>query len=254
MSLARYLSKLAAFLGSDGKVPPAGLSTGAPTWDASGNVTLGGNLVAGSNSANKLSVNGNSTGQPAYLTATGTDTNVGIDVNTKGTGAVRLNTNGQTVVQADGAGLVTLPFGQLKFPATQNPSSDANTLDDYEEGFFTFTDQSGAGLSLTTNGAGYRNQYIKIGSLIFVSGSVTFPTTANTNQAAISLPFVPYANGFYSGGGFVTFSERTPTKCYQITIENGAAKFYIMDGTSNTTNADWSGKRVDFQLIYRANS
>lgn len=157
-----------------------------------------------------------------------------------------------TVAKLSGSGVPS--FDGIKFPASQVSSSDANTLDDYEEGFFTFTDQSGAGLSLTTNGFGYRNQYIKIGSLIFVSGSVTFPTTSNTNQAAISLPFTPYANGFYSGGGFVTFSDRTPTKGYQITIENGTPKFYIMDGITNTTNANWSGQRVDFQLIYRANA
>jgi hypothetical protein len=35
------------------------------------------------------------------------------------------------------AGVLDLPIGQIKFPATQNASADANTLDDYEEGTWT---------------------------------------------------------------------------------------------------------------------
>lgn len=61
MSLSRYLSKLAALVGSDGKVPTAGLadgsvttaklSTGAPAWDSSGNATIGNSLIVGPASA-----------------------------------------------------------------------------------------------------------------------------------------------------------------------------------------------------------
>lgn len=41
----------------------------------------------------------------------------------------------QVTINADG--LVTLVEGQIKFPSTANPSSDANVLDDYEEGIWT---------------------------------------------------------------------------------------------------------------------
>lgn len=44
MSLARNLSKLAALLNGNGQVTVAGLSTGAPTWDANGNVSVGATL------------------------------------------------------------------------------------------------------------------------------------------------------------------------------------------------------------------
>jgi len=36
-------------------------------------------------------------------------------------------------------GTMNLAGGQIKFPATQNSSADANTLDDYEEGTWTPT-------------------------------------------------------------------------------------------------------------------
>jgi hypothetical protein len=42
MSIARNLSRLAALLNGNGQVTVAGLSTGAPAWDASGNMALNG--------------------------------------------------------------------------------------------------------------------------------------------------------------------------------------------------------------------
>lgn len=91
------------------------------------------------------------------------------------------------------ADVVELPIGQLKFPATQNPSSDVNTLDDYEEGEWTPTDASGAGLSLTNSGS----TYTKIGRLVFITGYVIYPTTSDTLAAKIgSLPFTCKASRF----------------------------------------------------------
>lgn len=75
--------------------------------------------------------------------------------------------------------------GQIKFPATQNPSADANTLDDYEEGTWTPTDTSGAGLSFTVNIA----KYIKIGSNVNFWINLQYPATASGANTSISLPF-----------------------------------------------------------------
>src|ERR1035437_6156036 len=61
--------------------------------------------------------------------------------------------------------------GQIKFPATQNPSSDVNTLDDYEEG--TWTPIIGGGTS--ESGQSYDNhtgRYVKIGNLVQAFGYV----------------------------------------------------------------------------------
>ena len=44
----------------------------------------------------------------------------------------------------------TLSVNGITFPATQIPSADGNTLDDYEEGTWTPTISSGTG-SITTN-------------------------------------------------------------------------------------------------------
>lgn len=57
--------------------------------------------------------------------------------------------------------------GQIKFPSTQNPSSNVNTLDDYSEGTWTPVIGGAGG----TSGQTYANQvghYIKIGKLVTV--------------------------------------------------------------------------------------
>lgn len=55
--------------------------------------------------------------------------------------------------------------GQIKFPASQNVSANANTLDDYEEGTFTPTlVSSGGGTPTYTSQTG---RYTKIGNKVF---------------------------------------------------------------------------------------
>lgn len=57
-----------------------------------------------------------------------------------------------------------LPAAGIKFPTTQSASSNANTLDDYEEGTFTPTISATSGGSFTGGtAAGY---YTKIGNLV----------------------------------------------------------------------------------------
>ncbi|MDD5170311.1 MAG: hypothetical protein PHN75_15950, partial [Syntrophales bacterium] len=43
-------------------------------------------------------------------------------------------------------------YGNVKFPATQVPSADANTLDDYEEGAWTRPTSSESGMSHSVSG------------------------------------------------------------------------------------------------------
>lgn len=88
---------------------------------------------------------------------------------------------------------LTLSDGQLVFPATQVPSADPNTLDDYEEGVWT------PSLSFVTPGNlavtySIRNGfYTKIGRMVFVSYQITTSaftfTTASGNLIVTGLPF-----------------------------------------------------------------
>jgi hypothetical protein len=83
----------------------------------------------------------------------------------------------------------------ITFPATASASSNANTLDDYEEGTWTPADGSGAGLSITVTDA----SYVKIGRLVFINAYFTYPVTANTTSAQLSgLPFTSQSGNNYS--------------------------------------------------------
>jgi hypothetical protein len=89
----------------------------------SGAITAAG---TGATLAATVSMNANTTGQPAYFSAGGTDTNVGIDLNTKGTGSLRLNVNSAVAVTVANGGLVGIgmtPSNVLDITQNQNGNS-----------------------------------------------------------------------------------------------------------------------------------
>jgi hypothetical protein len=79
----------------------------------------------------------------------------------------------------------------ITFPAAQSASSDANTLDDYEEG--TWTPLQGSGLTVvgTYSSSG---RYTKVGRLVSITaqigGSTSVACTGN-GQICTGLPFTP---------------------------------------------------------------
>ena len=90
---------------------------------------------------------------------------------------------GGTTPSASGAG--------VSFPATQSASTDANTLDDYEEGTWTPTFTPATSGTITINASFNLASYTKVGRLVTVTGelittSVSSPVGASVNM---SLPF-----------------------------------------------------------------
>ena len=88
----------------------------------------------------------------------------------------------------------------ISFPATQSAQSDANTLDDYEEGTWTPTLPNGG--TLTVSSA----RYVKIGQQVTVSFFVNAVAPTN-NGSDFRIGGLPYANiglspALYYGGSF----------------------------------------------------
>ena len=79
----------------------------------------------------------------------------------------------------------------ITFPATQSASSDANTLDDYEEGTWTPTAFPGSGTITSYTSAG---QYTKIGRMVYLSFYVSF-TNAGTGSGALNVSSLPFTIG-----------------------------------------------------------
>jgi hypothetical protein len=97
----------------------------------------------------------------------------------------RFNSTGAFVL----AGGTTTANGiGITFPATQNASSNANTLDDYEEGTWTptLTPSAGSLSGFTSSG-----QYTKVGRMVYVIGNV-YITGAGTASGTMTIGALPF--------------------------------------------------------------
>lgn len=127
----------------------------------------------------------------AIFAAAGTGTSVGINVGSGKTLTVAgtLNATGtskfSTTIGVGGATPAASGSG-ITFPATASASSDANTLDDYEEGTWTPTVTFGSGSATVASAAAY----IKIGKTCFVNGYISFSSVSAATAASITnFPF-----------------------------------------------------------------
>ena len=87
---------------------------------------------------------------------------------------------------------IKLTGGQITFPATQVPSADANTLDDYEEGTWTPALSFSGGNGTAVINATYINRYTKIGRLVTIEGYFDF--NKGTASGSFSITGLPFSN------------------------------------------------------------
>jgi hypothetical protein len=274
-----YGTPLAIGTPSDGTVTPAKMSTGAPTWDANGNMGLGITpSVWGANNAFQMA-------GPAMWGATGV---AHWSMNTYYDGSnykyIASNVamdmymyNGQFVVRSADSGsagatvstfanLISVAKGQtlalqgasaqtgtgISFPAAQNPSSDANTLDDYEEGTWTPTYATTGTQPVISSYPNQVGRYVKIGRQVTIqlymsTGSMSSAGTGNIQIAG--LPFTtdasvggsacigfnaywttPPACGYAGGGGTIITLYQTNTN-----TALPASAFNLSAGANYTT-------------------
>jgi len=116
--------------------------------------------------------------------------------NANGTTGITFAANGQMTLANTP---LQLTGGQIKFPSTNIPSADANTLDDYEEGTFTPTLSGFSGTGITTDA-----NYTKIGRVVYCSVTI-FPSSGNMTASSMTItqPFAgsSYGTGTWMGGG-----------------------------------------------------
>ena len=206
--------------------------------DTNGNELIG--ITATASAVNEITVANAATTANPVISATGGDTNIGITLTPKGTGGVTTANCfavGGATPSTSGAGIT--------FPATQSASTDANTLDDYEEGTFTPTITASGGGSPT-----YSNQtgiYTKIGRAVSVYLYVGF--SKNTLTGNIKINGLPFTIGsgsainncqyWYIPGGTNIYSllafsggSNTALDLYKIiaaTIDNSGSSFTAAD-------------------------
>lgn len=149
----------------------------------------------------------------------------------------------------DDSGNISSFGGQIAFPATQNPSSDANTLDDYEEG--TWTPTWGGFSSDPTSGAA---RYEKVGRIVKASLNGWNSGTSNATTKTITLPFTAGAADVMAGVGHPLDNGAFSNNPCRFDTRSASA---VCDVYKNLNADNWtaSGSCVfDFTIIYRASA
>ena len=148
------------------------------------------------------------------------------------------------LTQVQGAMVGPTGFANLSgimFPATQVPSADANTLDDYEEGTFTPTVILGGGSVTYTTQTG---SYTKIGRLTTVQIGIAV-NVVTSPSSTVEIGGLPFASSATQKGAVAIFvSGMTATaKVFvgRATAGTSVLRLFTYDlGTTANPGADFA--------------
>lgn len=151
------------------------------------------------------------------------------------------------------SGTVVLSNGQIKFPATENRSNDANVLDDYEEGTFTPTVTFGTPGTLAVTYSSQSGSYVKIGAhisvTIYLVTASFVPGTASGNFLINGIPFATVAGPGVHAGALIHQGATLDAGYTQTSIASavaGSASLLTYQSGSNKvpgvlTATQWNG-------------
>ena len=134
---------------------------------------------------------------------------------------------------------------QIAFNATQSASTNANTLDDYEEGTWTPTFSNYSGTD--QNATGY---YTKFGNLVIAGCRIGTDGTSDSSVAQIAgLPFTVRASTQAGaiGGGLVSYTTGNANQRWY--GEPNTATVKCADGTGNDINYNDFGANKDVRMV-----
>ena len=191
---------------STGILTDAGALSGLTTIDATGNITTNGG---------KFSLKSASTEYGSFSTASGDAT-----LTSAASGYLKLVADGALLIgSASGAEVFrgsssgfrlanslgvggASPSGSgagIIFPATQSASSDANTLDDYEEGTWTPNITSSGGGS--GSGTDKEGRYTKIGRMVYITGHHVLTNKTGINAGNVRIENLPFTSSASDAAG-----------------------------------------------------
>jgi hypothetical protein len=113
----------------------------------------------------------------------------------------------------------------ITFPATQSASSDANTLDDYEEGTWTPTLTGFSGTGLTADAT-----YTKIGRVVYCAVAIT-PSSGDVTGSSMQLT-QPFSGAKYGTGTWITGGGGQTGGIQAVPFGNTA----VLSGSISATN------------------
>jgi hypothetical protein len=219
---------------------PAGTSIPQPNIASP---TLSGTVTHSSGTANGVAyLNGSkvlTTGSALVFDGTNFSTTGTI----KGTSTISV---GAATPSTSGAGIT--------FPATQSASTDANTLDDYEEGTWT------PAMSTTTGSISFSSPsgtYTKIGRLVYVRASFGGTVTISSPTGDLKLTSLPFTIGSPEVGAGSTTPYNMLAGAYSINLETIASTttayiFNFANGTRSSAHSYFqTGCFVNLSMCYQ---
>ena len=164
---------------------------------ATPSITIGATAAAGDA---QTAIRSNSTIQGVALVASTVDESIARFAGTAGQ-LQGYSSNAPTISDAGG---ISLASGQLKFPATVNPSAVANTLYDFEIGTFTPGLKDASGNACGSSAAS--GAYQRVGSVVYLVFRLTINSTSGVTTSSGAelhgLPFAAINEAAYCGGFF----------------------------------------------------
>ncbi len=146
-------------------------------------------------------------------------------------------------------GQLYMTSGQIQFPATQIASSDANTLDDYEEGTWTPV-AAPAGGSLTSYSSSGR--YTKIGNMVNIYGLIVL-TNVGTAAGSLSISGIPFPTlpgTTYGQIPSLVREQNFTGLVYQLILNNNGSSTGAIFNTTNGAIAWTNNYAYTFQITY----
>ena len=141
--------------------------------------------------------------------------------------------------------LATLTAG-IPFPATQVPSENANTLDDYEEGTWTPDLQFG-GLKVGITYTARSGSYTKIGRFVMGFFSITL-SNKGTSVGGATINSLPFSAGGLGGICHILYHAAITVGAWENRIDGGTAAIQLCKINTNTiaalVNTDFANNTI----------
>jgi hypothetical protein len=162
-------------------------------------------------------------------------------------GSNGITTNSGTIISAStigvGGATPSTSGAGITFPATQSASSDANTLDDYEEGSWTpvlTRDSTASTISYVTR----EGKYTKIGNMVtcwITINNITVSSAGSGNNILTGLPFA-IGNETYGGTGGFGYNDAFTNTVYGVVMNKNQTQLFFRSGTrsSGNDNGGWA--------------
>jgi hypothetical protein len=190
----------------------------------------------------KVSLAGNASGTGIFTIASpnsNTDRTINLP---DATGTVQVSGNPISGTTGTFSGIIQANGGGIQFPATQVPSADANTLDDYEEGTWTPTITGSTTNPTVSYGVAF-GYYTKIGDTVTAYINITTSSVSGGSGAVqLSLPFAVTTANQFLGQGSIEIKSVTLNAGYTyagfLAVFNTGAKVFVRQYGSNQPEID----------------